>query len=75
MKNGLRPRIWNHHNNRFWERTKTAMEILSGPSPVMLAMPRFDDGAIDMQELCAGLPPVRESPRDRALLAQFEEFL
>lgn len=51
------------------------MEILSGPSPVMLAMPRFDDGAIDMQELCAGLPPVRESPRDRALLAQFEEFL
>lgn len=27
------------------------MEILSGPTPDMLAMPRFDDGAIDMQEL------------------------
>lgn len=26
------------------------MEILSDPSPDMLAMPRFDDGAIDMQE-------------------------
>lgn len=28
-----------------------AMEILSDPTPDMLAMPRFDDGAIDMQEL------------------------
>lgn len=27
------------------------MEILSDPTPDMLAMPRFDDGAIDMQEL------------------------
>ena len=27
---------------------KTAMEILSDPTPDMLAMPRFDDGAIDM---------------------------
>ena len=27
------------------------MEILSGPTPDMLAMPRFDDGDIDMQEL------------------------
>lgn len=27
------------------------MEILSDPKPDMLAMPRFDDGAIDMQEL------------------------
>lgn len=26
------------------------MEILSDPSPDMLAMPRFDEGAIDMQE-------------------------
>lgn len=25
------------------------MEILSDPTPDMLAMPRFDDGAIDMQ--------------------------
>lgn len=27
------------------------MGILSDPTPDMLAMPRFDDGAIDMQEL------------------------
>lgn len=27
------------------------MEILSDPTPDMLAMPRFDNGAIDMQEL------------------------
>ena len=27
------------------------MEILADPTPDMLAMPRFDDGAIDMQEL------------------------
>ena len=27
------------------------MEILSDPTPDMLAMSRFDDGAIDMQEL------------------------
>lgn len=27
------------------------MEILSDPTPDMLAMPRFDDGAIDMQEM------------------------
>lgn len=27
------------------------MEILSDPTPDILAMPRFDDGAIDMQEL------------------------
>ena len=27
------------------------MEILSDPTPDMLTMPRFDDGAIDMQEL------------------------
>ena len=27
------------------------MEILSDPTPDMLAMPRFDDGAIDMQGL------------------------
>lgn len=27
------------------------MEILSDPTPDMLAIPRFDDGAIDMQEL------------------------
>lgn len=27
------------------------MEILSDPAPDMLAMPRFDDGVIDMQEL------------------------
>ena len=27
------------------------MEILSDPTPDMLAMPRLDDGAIDMQEL------------------------
>lgn len=27
------------------------MEILSDPTPDMLAMPRFDDGTIDMQEL------------------------
>lgn len=27
------------------------MEILSDQTPDMLAMPRFDDGAIDMQEL------------------------
>ena len=27
------------------------MEILSDPKPDMLTMPRFDDGAIDMQEL------------------------
>ena len=26
------------------------MEILSDPTPDMLAMPRLDDGAIDMQE-------------------------
>lgn len=29
----------------------TAMEILSDPTPDMLVMSRFDDGAIDMQEL------------------------
>ena len=45
------PRTQNHHNNKFWERTKTATEILSDPTPDMLAKPRFDDGAIDMQEL------------------------
>ena len=27
------------------------MKILSEPTPGMLAMPRFDDGGIDMQEL------------------------
>jgi len=27
------------------------MEILSDPKPDMLAMPRFDDGAVDMQKL------------------------
>lgn len=27
------------------------MEILSDPTPDMLAMPRFDDGAIDMHDL------------------------
>ena len=27
------------------------MKILSDPTPDMLAMPRFDDDAIDMQEL------------------------
>ena len=27
------------------------MEILSDPTPDMLAVPRFDDGAIDMREL------------------------
>ena len=27
------------------------MEFLSNPTPDMLAMLRFDDGAIDMQEL------------------------
>lgn len=27
------------------------MEILSDPTPDMLAMPRFDNGAIGMQEL------------------------
>lgn len=38
------------------------MEIQSDPMPDMLAMPRFDDVAIDMQErlyrfvLCAGMP-------------------
>ena len=31
------------------------MEILSDPTPDMLAMPRFDDGAIDMQELLCRL--------------------
>lgn len=31
------------------------MEILSGPTPDMLAMPRFDDGAIDIQELMCRL--------------------
>ena len=31
------------------------MEILSDPTPDMLAMPRFDDGAIDMQELLTGI--------------------
>ena len=31
------------------------MEILSDPTPDMLAMPRFDDGAIDMQELLGRL--------------------
>ena len=31
------------------------MEILSDPTPDMLAMPRFDDGAIDMQELLRSL--------------------
>lgn len=35
----------------FWERTKTAAEILSDPTPDMLYMPRFDEGAIDMREL------------------------
>ena len=32
------------------------MEILSDPTPDMLALPQFDDGAIDMQELCVGSP-------------------
>lgn len=32
------------------------MEILSDPVPDMLAMPRFDDGAIDMQELLRPSP-------------------
>lgn len=32
------------------------MEILSDPTPDMLAMPRFDDGAIDMQELSGASP-------------------
>ena len=27
------------------------MEISSDPTPDMLAMPRFDDGAVDMQKL------------------------
>lgn len=31
------------------------MEILSDPTPDTLAMPRFDDGAIDMQELLCRL--------------------
>ena len=48
---GLRPRIRNHHNSRFREWKKTAIEILSDPTPDMLAMPRFDDGVIDIQEL------------------------
>lgn len=48
---GLRPRIRNHHNGRFREWTKTAIEILSDPTPDMLAMPRFDDDVIDMQTL------------------------
>ena len=30
------------------------MEILSDPTPDMLAMPRFDDGAIEMQVLAGG---------------------
>lgn len=34
------------------------MEILSDPTPDMLAMPRFDDGAIDMQG-CSGASPSR----------------
>lgn len=29
------------------------MEILSGPTPYMLAMPRFDDGAIDSRSCFA----------------------
>ena len=37
------------------------MEILSDPTPDMLAMPRFDDGAIDMQEL----PGARRAGRER----------
>ena len=32
------------------------MEILSDPTPDMLAMPRFDDGAIDMRELSGASP-------------------
>lgn len=48
---GLRPRIRNNHNSRFREWTKTAIEILSDPTPDMLAMPRFDDDVIDMQAL------------------------
>lgn len=48
---GLRPRIRNSHNSRFREWTKTAIEILSDPTPDMLAMPRFDDDVIDMQAL------------------------
>ena len=32
------------------------MEILSDPTPDMLAMPRFGDGAIDMQDCSAGSP-------------------
>lgn len=33
------------------------MEILSDPTPDMLAMPRFDDGAIDICRSCfAGSP-------------------
>lgn len=35
---------------------KTAMEILSDPTPDTLAMPPFDYGAIDIQELLRGLP-------------------
>lgn len=38
------------------------MEILSDPTPDMLAMPRFDDGAIYMQEL---LRRLAEQARER----------
>ena len=47
-RNGLLRRIRNRYNNRLWEKTKTAIEILSDPTPDMLAMPHLDDGAIDM---------------------------
>ena len=37
---------------------KAAMEILSDPTPDMLAMPRFEDGAIDSR-CCSGASPSR----------------
>ena len=48
---GLRPSIRNRHNSRFREWKKTAIEILSDPTPDMLAMPRFYDGVIGIQAL------------------------
>ena len=50
-RDGLLRRICNRHNNRLWEKTKTAIEISSDPTPDMPVMPHLDDGAIDMQEL------------------------
>lgn len=49
------------------------MEILSDPTPDMLAMPRFDDGAIDMQELLrrpttVPFTRVRRVPTGRAVI-------